>query len=36
MNTTPFWLFLDKDFAFSLVFLQKMDTLNLNHFVLHL
>lgn len=23
MNTTPFWLFLDKDFAFSLVFYEK-------------
>ena len=35
-NATPFWLFFDKIFAFSLVFLQKMDTLNFNLFVLHL
>lgn len=36
MNTTPFWLFLDKDFAFSLVFYEKMVMPNLSHFVLHL
>ena len=36
MNATPFWLFFDKDFAFSLVFNEKMLTLNLNLFVLHL
>ena len=35
-NATPFWLFFDKNFAFSLVFYEKMIRLNLNHFVLHL
>ena len=35
-NATPFWLFFDKDFAFSLVFYEKMVTLNFNLFVLHL
>ena len=29
-------LFFDKDFAFSLVFYEKMVILNLNHFVLYL
>lgn len=36
MNATPFWLFYDKNFAFSLVFYEKMIRLNLNHLVLHL
>ena len=35
-NATPFWLFFDKSFAFSLVFYEKMVTPNLSHFVLHL
>ena len=35
-NATPFWLFFDKNIAFSLVFYEKMIMLNLNHFVLHL
>ena len=34
MNATPFWLFFDKNFAFSLVSYEKMIMLNLNHFVL--
>lgn len=35
-NATPFWLFFDKSFAFSLVFYKKMVMPNLSHFVLHL
>ena len=35
-NATPFWLFFDKSFAFSLVFYEKMVMPNLSHFVLHL
>ena len=35
-NATPFWLFFDKNFAFSLVFYKMMIMLNLSHFVLHL
>ena len=35
-NATPFWLFFDKNFAFSLVFYKMMVMLNLSHFVLHL
>ena len=35
-NATPFWLFFDKNFAFSLVSYEKMIMLNLNHFVLHM
>ena len=35
-DTPSFWLFFDKNFAFSLVFYEKMIMLNLNHFVLHM
>ena len=35
-DTPSFWLFFDKNFAFSLVFYEKMIMLHLNHFVLHM
>ena len=35
-DTPSFWLFFDKNIAFSLVFYKMMVMLNLSHFVLHL